>query len=93
MYTVTELGIFDIIAKEEGEVANYIAAQLPSKNSEAGTMIDRILGLPACHSVIDCTLLADQHASPSQLKRLYCRQIFYFLSRCWLSRPLHNVGS
>ncbi|XP_027908160.1 caffeic acid 3-O-methyltransferase-like [Vigna unguiculata] len=74
MYTVIELGIFDIIAKE-GEGAKLsakdIAEKLPCKNSEAATMLDRILRLLACHSVIHCTVVADEHGSPPQLKRLY----------------------
>ncbi|QCE02479.1 flavonol 3-O-methyltransferase [Vigna unguiculata] len=74
MYTVTELGIFDIIAKEGVGAklsAKDIAEKLPCKNSEAATMLDRILRLLACHSVIHCTVVADEHGSHPQLKRLY----------------------
>uniref|UniRef100_A0A0R0J5N8 O-methyltransferase domain-containing protein n=1 Tax=Glycine max TaxID=3847 RepID=A0A0R0J5N8_SOYBN len=72
MYSAIELGIFDIIAKA-GEAAKLsakdIAAQLPCKNSEAATMLD--ISLLACHSIIDCTVVADQHALPIHLQRLY----------------------
>jgi len=91
MYTVTELGIFDIIAKEGSGAklsAEEIAAQLPCKNSEAAAMIDRILRLLACNSVIDCTVVADEDASPPQLKRLYAINTVskYFTS-------FHGAGS
>jgi len=91
MYTVTELGIFDIIAKEGSGAklsAEEIAAQLPCKNSEAATMIDRILRLLACNAVFDCTVVADEDASPPQLKRLYAINTVskYFTS-------FHGAGS
>ena len=75
MHSAIELGIFDIIAKA-GEGAKLsakdIAAKLPCKNSEGATMLDRILRLLACHSIIDCTVVADQqHGPPPHLQRFY----------------------
>ncbi|CAJ1950567.1 unnamed protein product [Sphenostylis stenocarpa] len=74
MYSAIDLGIFDIMAKAGvgGKLsAMDIAAQLPCKNPEAGTMLDRVLRLLACHSVIDCTVVDDEHGPPPHLKRLY----------------------
>ncbi|KAG5009001.1 hypothetical protein AAZX31_07G047500 [Glycine max] len=75
MHSAIELGIFDIIAKA-GEGAKLsakdIAAKLPCKNSEGATMLDRILRLLVCHSIIDCTVVADQqHGPPPHLQRFY----------------------
>lgn len=67
MHSAIELGIFDIIAKA-GEGAKLsakdIAAKLPCKNSEGATMLDRILRLLVCHSIIDCTVVPDQQHGP-----------------------------
>ncbi|RDX60252.1 hypothetical protein CR513_61620, partial [Mucuna pruriens] len=74
MQSAIELGIFDIIGKAGVGAklsAKDIAAQLPCKNPEAATMLDRILRLLATHSIIDCTVVADQWGPPPHLQRLY----------------------
>uniref|UniRef100_A0A803RCK0 caffeate O-methyltransferase n=1 Tax=Cannabis sativa TaxID=3483 RepID=A0A803RCK0_CANSA len=57
-----ELGIFDIIAKA-GEGAKLsaleIVAQLPTNNLDAVVMVDRILRMLAGHSVLTCSVVAD----------------------------------
>ncbi|KAK7349368.1 hypothetical protein VNO77_06684 [Canavalia gladiata] len=71
MHSAIELGIFDIIGKAgvgAKMCAKDIVEKLPCKNPEASTMLDRILRLLACHSIIDCTVVGDE---PSHLKRLY----------------------
>ncbi|ONK59232.1 uncharacterized protein A4U43_C08F4330 [Asparagus officinalis] len=56
-----DLGIFDIIAKA-GPGASLspgeIAAQLPTKNPEAASMLDRMMRLLASYSVLTCTVEA-----------------------------------
>ncbi|XP_048335508.2 cathecol O-methyltransferase 1 [Ziziphus jujuba] len=73
-----ELGIFDIISKE-GEGAKLspteIAAHLGTNNPDAPTMLDSILRLLACHSVLNCSVVADDNNNningSLQLQRLY----------------------
>ncbi|KAF7843761.1 caffeic acid 3-O-methyltransferase-like [Senna tora] len=58
LQTTFELGVFDVIAKAgEGAKlsANDIADQLPTKNPDAPKMLDRLLGLLATHSILDCS--------------------------------------
>ncbi|XP_020203607.1 anthranilate N-methyltransferase [Cajanus cajan] len=74
MHSAIELGIFDIMGKAGVDAklsAKDIVAQLPCKNSEAVTMLDRILRLLASHSIIDCTVVDDQQGPPPHLQRLY----------------------
>ncbi|KAL9448404.1 hypothetical protein AB3S75_015813 [Citrus x aurantiifolia] len=59
MQAVYELGIFQIIDKAGPGAklsASDIAAQLPTKNKDAPTMLDRILRLLASYSVVECSL-------------------------------------
>ncbi|XP_060675228.1 caffeic acid 3-O-methyltransferase-like [Ziziphus jujuba] len=73
-----ELGVFDIIGKA-GEGAKLspaeIAAQLGTNNPNAPTMLDSILRLLACHSVLNCSVVADDNDNningSLQLQRLY----------------------
>uniref|UniRef100_A0A803RCJ9 caffeate O-methyltransferase n=1 Tax=Cannabis sativa TaxID=3483 RepID=A0A803RCJ9_CANSA len=62
LQATVELGIFDIIAKA-GEGAKLsaaeIVAQLPTNNPDAVTMVDRILRMLAGHSVLTCSVVAD----------------------------------
>ncbi|XP_057454941.1 cathecol O-methyltransferase 1-like [Lotus japonicus] len=71
--SAVELGIFDILGKEgEGMKlsAKDIAVKLGSKNPEAPAMLDRVLRLLACHSMLYCSLSEDQHG-PASPQRLY----------------------
>ncbi|KAH7519389.1 hypothetical protein FEM48_Zijuj08G0031000 [Ziziphus jujuba var. spinosa] len=73
-----ELGVFDIIGKA-GEKAKLspteIAAQLGTNNPDAPTMLDSILRLLACHSVLNCSVVADDNNNKIdgslQLQRRY----------------------
>lgn len=58
-----ELGIFDILAKAGEGVklsAKDIAIEIGSKNPEAPRMLDRLLKLLSCHSMLYCSLSEDQ---------------------------------
>ncbi|KAK7268944.1 hypothetical protein RIF29_21654 [Crotalaria pallida] len=66
LQSATELGVFDILQKAgPGAMlsAEEIASQLSCKNKEAPSMLDRVLGLLASHSILLCTV--------HQNKRLY----------------------
>ncbi|KAH7510835.1 hypothetical protein FEM48_ZijujUnG0080300 [Ziziphus jujuba var. spinosa] len=56
-----ELGVFNIIGKA-GPGAKLspsdITAQMPTNNPEAPTMVDSILRVLACHSVLNCSVIA-----------------------------------
>ena len=47
---------------------SQIVAHLPTKNPNAATMLDRILRMLACHSVLGCSVVADDFGS---FQRLY----------------------
>ncbi|XP_059458738.1 cathecol O-methyltransferase 1-like [Corylus avellana] len=69
--SVVELGVFEILAKAGSGAKlspTQIVQQMPTKNSEAPTMLDRILRLLATHSLLDCSVVADDSGS---LQRLY----------------------
>ncbi|KAL3820207.1 hypothetical protein ACJIZ3_006112 [Penstemon smallii] len=53
-----ELDLLELIKKADGQSASasQLAAQLPTNNPDAATMIDRILGFLAAHSVVNCSL-------------------------------------
>ncbi|XP_050147325.1 caffeic acid 3-O-methyltransferase 1-like isoform X3 [Malus sylvestris] len=75
MQSAIELGVFDIIAKA-GPGANLssseIAAHIDSgtRNSEAPMMLDRILRLLASHSILSCSVVANEEDG-SDSQRLY----------------------
>ncbi|KDO38402.1 hypothetical protein CISIN_1g045477mg, partial [Citrus sinensis] len=60
MKAVINLGLFEIIAKAGPGAklsASEIAAQLPAtKNKDAPTMLDRILGLLASYGIVECSV-------------------------------------
>ncbi|KAK4578141.1 hypothetical protein RGQ29_028328 [Quercus rubra] len=67
-----ELGVFDILAKTGPEAKlspSQIVAQMPTKNPDAAMMLDRILKLLVSHSVLGCTVVADEDFGSFQ--RLY----------------------
>ncbi|GAA0175557.1 methyltransferase [Lithospermum erythrorhizon] len=54
-----ELQVFEIIAKSGPNAqisAAEIASQMPTKNPEAASMLDRMLRLLACYSVVTCSV-------------------------------------
>jgi caffeic acid 3-O-methyltransferase len=55
-----ELGVFEILAQ--------IVQQMPTKNPDAPMMLDRILRMLATHSLLDCSVVADDSVS---FQRLY----------------------
>ncbi|KAM4105251.1 hypothetical protein ACJW30_06G218100 [Castanea mollissima] len=72
LHSATELGVFDILAKAGPGAKlspSQIVAQMPTKNPDAAMMLDRILKLLVSHSVLGCTVVADEDFGPFQ--RLY----------------------
>ncbi|XP_059457649.1 cathecol O-methyltransferase 1-like [Corylus avellana] len=71
LQSAVELGVFEILAKA-GPGAKLsptqIVQQMPTKNPEAPTMLDRILRMLATHSLLGCSMVADDSGS---LQRLY----------------------
>ncbi|XP_059458338.1 cathecol O-methyltransferase 1-like [Corylus avellana] len=69
--SAVELGVFEILAKA-GPGAKLsptqIVQQMPTKNPEAPTRLDRILRMLATHSLFGCSVAADDSGS---LQRLY----------------------
>jgi caffeic acid 3-O-methyltransferase len=64
LQSATELGVFEILQKAGTDVqlsADDIASRLSCTNPDAPKMLDRILALLASHSVINCSVLPDQH--------------------------------
>ncbi|KAJ7951394.1 Caffeic acid O-methyltransferase [Quillaja saponaria] len=73
MQSAIEVGIFDIIAKAGPGAklsATEIAAQICTNNTEASTMLDRILRLLASYSALNCYLVDDTHGVGSP-QRVY----------------------
>ncbi|XP_045789198.1 anthranilate N-methyltransferase-like [Trifolium pratense] len=71
--SAVELGIFDILNKAGKDVklsADDIAIKIGSKNPEAPTMLDRLLKLLTCHSLLYCSLSENQEGRTSP-QRLY----------------------
>ena len=69
-----ELGIFEVMAKAGPDAklsAKDIASQLSCKNPEAASMIDRVLRLLACHSVVYCSAVAADEQKLGSFQRLY----------------------
>ncbi|KAL5795918.1 hypothetical protein ACOSQ2_000738 [Xanthoceras sorbifolium] len=59
MHTAIELGVFEIIARAGPGAklsAPDIVAQMPTRNSNAPMMLDRILRLLVSHRVLDCSV-------------------------------------
>lgn len=74
LQSATELGVFDVL-QEAGRrgaklSAKEIASRLSCNNPDAPAMLDRVLALLASHSVLNCSLLPDQHNLGS-FHRLY----------------------
>ncbi|XP_054780315.1 cathecol O-methyltransferase 1-like [Prosopis cineraria] len=73
--TVAELGIFDIIRRAGPDAklsAAEITSQLSCKNTEAPSAVDRLLRLLASHSVLYCSVIADENQGrPGCFRRLY----------------------
>ncbi|KAF6143119.1 hypothetical protein GIB67_041187 [Kingdonia uniflora] len=69
--TVVELDLLEIIAREGKGAqlsASVITSHLPSSNPNAPNMIDRILRLLSCYSLLHCSI---GMGSDSKLERLY----------------------
>ena len=71
LQAVFELGVFEILAKA-GDGANLspaeIAAEITTTNPNAALMLDRMLRLLACHSVVGCSIASDKDGN---VQRLY----------------------
>ncbi|XP_050249540.1 caffeic acid 3-O-methyltransferase-like [Quercus robur] len=72
LHSAIELGVFDILTKAGPGAKlspSQIVAQMPTKNPDAAMMLDRILKLLVSHSVLGCTVVADEDFGSFQ--RLY----------------------
>nr|KYP72008.1 Caffeic acid 3-O-methyltransferase [Cajanus cajan] len=73
LQSATELGVFEVL-KNAGEGAKLsakeIASQLSCKNTEAPSMLDRLLALLSSHSILNCSLIPDDQKLGS-FHRLY----------------------
>ncbi|XP_022754232.1 caffeic acid 3-O-methyltransferase-like [Durio zibethinus] len=70
MHAAIQLGIFDIIAKAGPDAKlspKELAAQLPTKNPEASSMLDRVLRVLASHGIVGCSLADDEEGNPQRL--------------------------
>ena len=73
LQSTIELGVFDILAKAGPRAKlspSQIVAQMPTKNPEATVMLDRILRMLASHSVLGCSVVADEFGSYQRLYSL-----------------------
>ncbi|KAL0009031.1 hypothetical protein SO802_010533 [Lithocarpus litseifolius] len=73
LQSTIELGVFDILAKAGPGAKlspSQIVAQMPTKNPEATVMLDRILSMLASHSVLGCSVVADEFGSYQRLYSL-----------------------
>ncbi|XP_059457630.1 cathecol O-methyltransferase 1-like [Corylus avellana] len=72
MRSAVELGVFEILAKAGPGAKlspSQIVQQMPTKNPEAAMMLDRILRMLATHSLLCCSVVAND--SSGSFKRLY----------------------
>ena len=72
LHSAIKLGVFDILTKAGPGAKlspSQIVAQMPTKNPDAAMMLDRILKLLVSHSVLGCTVVADEDFGSFQ--RLY----------------------
>nr|XP_023896627.1 caffeic acid 3-O-methyltransferase-like isoform X2 [Quercus suber] len=72
LHSAFELGVFDILSKAGPGAKlspSQIVAQMPTKNPDAAMMLDRILKLLVSHSMLGCTMVADEEFGSFQ--RLY----------------------
>ncbi|XP_028752279.1 caffeic acid 3-O-methyltransferase 1-like [Neltuma alba] len=74
MQTAVELGVFDVIHRAGHDAqlsAAEIASELSCKNPEAPSALDRVLRLLASHSVLSCSVIADEDREPGCFRRVY----------------------
>ena len=72
LHSAIKLGVFDILTKAGPGAKlspSQIVAQMPTKNPDAAMMLDRILKLLVSHSVLGCTVVANEDFGSFQ--RLY----------------------
>ncbi|XP_047175735.1 anthranilate N-methyltransferase-like [Vigna umbellata] len=67
--TLSELRVFDILAKGGKLCANEIAVEIGSKNPEAPAMLDRLLSLLVSHSLLSCSI-SQQEQHPQKFYTL-----------------------
>lgn len=74
MHAAVQLDIFEIMAKCGGPDAELsakeIAAQLATNNSEAASMLDRILRVLASHGIVGCSVADEEKGNPRRLYSL-----------------------
>ncbi|TYH02439.1 hypothetical protein ES288_A09G140600v1 [Gossypium darwinii] len=73
MHAAVQLDIFGIMAKcgPDAELsAKEIAAQLATNNSEAASMLDRILVVLASHGIVGCSVADEEKGNPHRLYSL-----------------------
>ncbi|OMO70086.1 O-methyltransferase, family 2 [Corchorus olitorius] len=96
MHTAIQLEVFEIIAKAGPNAklsAKKIAAQLPTKNLEAPSMLDRILRVLASHSIVGCSLGDDEEGgNPERVYSLTPVSKYYVRNEDGVSLgPLMNL--
>lgn len=67
--TLSELRVFDILAKGGKLCAKEIAVEIGSKNPEAPAMLDRLLSLLVSHSLLSCSI-SQQEPHPQKFYTL-----------------------
>ncbi|KAL4283089.1 hypothetical protein GQ457_16G006690 [Hibiscus cannabinus] len=73
MHAALQLDVFEIIAKAGPNAklsSKEIVAQLPTKNSEAPSMLDRILRVLASYELVGCSVTDDDKGDPQRLYSL-----------------------
>ncbi|GMI97418.1 caffeate O-methyltransferase 1, O-methyltransferase 1, O-methyltransferase 3 [Hibiscus trionum] len=73
MHAAVQLDVFEIIAKAGRDAklsSKEIVAQLPTKNPEAPSMLDRILRVLASHEIVGCSVADDEKGDPQRLYSL-----------------------
>ncbi|GMI97419.1 caffeate O-methyltransferase 1, O-methyltransferase 1, O-methyltransferase 3 [Hibiscus trionum] len=73
MHTAVQLDVFEIIAKAGPDAklsSKEIDTRLPIKNSEAPSMLDRILRVLASHGIVGCSVADDEKGDPQRLYSL-----------------------
>ncbi|XP_021297623.1 caffeic acid 3-O-methyltransferase-like [Herrania umbratica] len=69
LYAAIQLELLEIIAKAGPKAKlspKEIAAQLPCKNPEAPSMLDRILRVLASHGIVSCSVVDEQSNNPQR---------------------------
>ncbi|KAK8595876.1 hypothetical protein V6N13_000556 [Hibiscus sabdariffa] len=67
MHAALQLDVFEIIAKVGSDAklsSKEIVARLPTKNSKAPSMVNRILRVLASYEIVGCSVANDEKGDP-----------------------------